>query len=66
MTPAAGAGKVSGVYVAVVEASGGKYRRRVYFNLPGAQKAADRAISAGHEAQIVLCQLVPMVGGDAA
>lgn len=64
MTPA-GEAQVSGVYVAVVEASGGKYRRRVYFNLPGAQKAADRAAAAGHDAQIVLCQLVPVVGGVA-
>jgi hypothetical protein len=64
VTPA-GSAQVSGVYVAVVEASGGKYRRRVYFNLPGAQKAADRAIAAGHDAQIVLCQLVPVVGGVA-
>lgn len=65
MTPSTGAELVAGVHVVVVETTAGKYRRRVYFNLPGAQKAADRAIAAGHEAQIVLCQLTPSAG-DAA
>ena len=55
---------LTGVHVVVVDTPQGKHRRRVYFNLPGAQKAADRAIAAGHPAHVVLCQLVP-VDGDA-
>lgn len=54
---------VTGVHVVVVETTAGRYRRRVYFNLPGAQRAADRAIEAGHSAHVILCQLVPASGG---
>ena len=56
---------VTGVHVVVVETSAGKHHRRVYFNLPGAQMAADRAIMAGLKAHVILCQLVPVTGGDA-
>ncbi|MET3949691.1 hypothetical protein [Arthrobacter sp. UYEF36] len=59
------AAMLTGVHVVVVETPEGKYRRRVYFNLPGAQKAADRAIMAGHHAFVVLCQLVPVRPSDA-
>jgi hypothetical protein len=55
---------VTGVHVVVVETPAGKYRRRVYFNLPGAQRAADRAIMAGHSAHVILCQLIPVTGGE--
>lgn len=54
---------VTGVHVVVVETTAGKHRRRVYFNLPGAQRAADRAIMAGHSAHVILCQLMPVSGG---
>lgn len=54
---------VTGVHVVVVETAAGRYRRRVYFNLPGAQRAADRAIMAGHPAHVILCQLIPVSGG---
>jgi hypothetical protein len=47
-----------------VESAAGKYRRRVYFNLPSAQRAADRAIMAGHSAHIILCQLMPVGGAS--
>lgn len=57
------AARVAGVHVVVVEAGAGKYRRRCFFNLPGAQRAADRAIMDGHPARVVLCQLVPVSGG---
>lgn len=57
-------GLVAGVHVVVVDTSQGKYRRRAYFNLPNAQRAADRATMAGHSARIVLCQLVPVSGDD--
>ncbi|WP_427018611.1 hypothetical protein ACQCSX_08800 [Pseudarthrobacter sp. P1] len=40
-----------------------RYRRRVYWNLPGAQRAVDRAAMAGMDASIILCQLVPAGGG---
>ncbi|WP_427018594.1 hypothetical protein ACQCSX_08705 [Pseudarthrobacter sp. P1] len=40
-----------------------RYRRRVYWNLPSAQRAIDRATMAGMDASMVLCQLVP-AGGD--
>lgn len=61
MTHEAGAELVAGVHVVAVQTTEDKYRRRVYFGLAAAQRAADRAIEAGHEAQIVLCQLVPVV-----
>ena len=56
---------LTGVHVVVVSTGHGKHRRRVYFNLPSAQRAADRAIMAGHPAQLILCQLVPVQGGEA-
>ena len=56
-------GLVAGVYVAVVEVRGEhvppRYRRRVFFNLPSAQRAMDRAVMDGLEAHVVLCQLMP-------
>lgn len=61
-------GLVAGCYVAVVQVRGTgdapKYRRRVLFNLPSAQRAIDRATAAGLDASIILCQLIP-AGGDA-
>lgn len=65
LTPAPD-GLLAGVYVAVIETRGehtpARYRRRVYFNLPSAQRAIDRATMAGLEASIVLCQLTPVEG----
>lgn len=62
------AGLVAGCYVAVVQVRGTgvapKYRRRVLFNLPSAQRAVDRAHMAGLDASIILCQLIP-ASGDA-
>lgn len=58
--------QVAGAYVAVVQTAHGTHRRRVYFNLPSAQRAVDRAIEAGHEADVVLCRLIPAsMAGDA-
>lgn len=61
------AGLVAGCYVAVVQVRGTdlapKYRRRVLFNLPSAQRAVDRATAAGLDASVILCQLIP-AGGD--
>jgi len=55
---------VTGVHVVVVETNQDRHRRRVYFNLPSAQRAADRAIMAGHPAHVILCQLLPVSGGE--
>lgn len=61
------AGLVSGVYVAVVQMRGTdlapRYRRRVYWNLPAANRAVSRATMSGLDASIILCQLMP-AGGD--
>jgi hypothetical protein len=56
---------ITGVHVVVVETAAGKYRRRVYLSLDSAQRAADRAIMAGHPAHLILCQLTPVSGGAA-
>ncbi|MGP5608643.1 hypothetical protein [Arthrobacter rhombi] len=59
---------ITGVYVAVVQVRGDhvppRYRRRVMFNLPSAQRAVDRATMDGLDASVVLCQLAPVGGGD--
>ena len=59
----AAAALLTGVHVVVVETAAGLHRRRVYFNLPSAQQAADRAIMAGHSAKVILCKLMPVSGG---
>lgn len=51
-----------GVYVVVVETSDERMRRRVYLNLPSAQKAVVRAQDRGHEARLYLARL-DVVGG---
>lgn len=51
-----------GVYVVVVETSDERMRRRVYLNLPSAQKAVARAEERGHEARLYLARL-DIVGG---
>ena len=51
-----------GVYVVVVETSDDRMRRRVYLNLPGAQRAVQRAQDRGHEARLYLARL-DVVGG---
>ena len=55
---------VTGVHVVIVETPAGKYRRRVYLSLDSAQKAADRAIMAGHQSSLILCKLMPVMGGE--
>ncbi|WP_102161250.1 hypothetical protein [Zhihengliuella halotolerans] len=39
-----------------------RYRRRVYLNLCGAQKALDKARARGLDGEIVLCRLQPVTG----
>ena len=53
------AGVLDGVHVVVVRVDGEHYRRRVYLNLPSANRAVARARARGYGAEVVLCQLVP-------
>lgn len=66
LSPVDAAGVVDGVHVVVVRVNGEHYRRRVYLNLPSAQRAVERARHRGQGAEIVLCQLVPagVVAGE--
>lgn len=48
---------VQGVYVVVVETAGERMRRRVYLNLPSAQRAAGRAADRGHDVRLFLARL---------
>lgn len=60
------AGLVHGVYVAVIQIrntdTAPRYRRRVFLNLPAANRAISRARMDGLDASIVLCQLTPVEG----
>lgn len=59
-------GLINHVHVIVVQIRGNdaapRYRRRVLFNLPAAQRAVDRATAQGLDASIILCQLIPVAG----
>ena len=54
-----------GAFVAVVETSHGTPRRRVFLTLAAAEKTVLRARMDGHRASIVLCNLLPVSGGEA-
>ena len=60
------AGLVHGVYVAVIQVRGTemnpRYRRRVFLNLPAANRAIARARMDNLDCSIVLCQLTPVSG----
>lgn len=60
------AGLVHGVFVAVIQIRGSdiepRYRKRVYVNLPAANKAIARARMNDLDASIVLCELTPVNG----
>lgn len=54
---------LAGVYVVLFAHPGGdrlRYRRRVYFSLPAAQRAAERAARRDLPAAVVLCNLAPV------
>ncbi|MCK6096158.1 hypothetical protein KZX06_09480 [Micrococcus sp. EYE_162] len=54
---------LNGVFVVLVarqSAGEVRYRRSVYFNLPAAQRAQDRAVERGQAASITLCRLTPV------
>lgn len=43
-----------------------RHRRRTFFSLKAAERAAARAVTRGHRAEVVLCRLVPETyGGEA-
>lgn len=48
---------VHGVYVVIVQVGEDRLRRRVYLNLPSAQRAAERAQDRGHTAVVALARL---------
>ena len=53
---------VAGVFVLVVTVPSDpepRHRRRTFFSLKTAERAAARAITRGHRAEVVLCRLVP-------
>ena len=51
---------LDGAFVVVVDLGDDRHTRRVYLNLPSAQRAADRARERGREATIALCELRPL------
>ena len=51
---------LDGAFVVVVDLGDDRHTRRVYLNLPSAQRAADRARERGREATIALCELHPV------
>ena len=60
---------VAGVFVLVVTVPGDpepRHRRRTFFSLKAAERAAARAVTRGHRAEVILCRLVPETyGGEA-
>ena len=57
---------VAGVFVLVVTVPDDpepRHRRRTFFSLKAAERAAARAITRGHRAEVVLCRLVPETHG---
>ncbi len=51
---------VGGTFVVVVEATGGKYRRRCYLTVKAAENAARRATDRGETATVYLAELKPL------
>lgn len=54
---------LEGVYVVLVAhhtAGELRTRRRVFFNLPAAQRAVDRATMRGQHAAVIMCRLNPV------
>ncbi|MER6987114.1 hypothetical protein AB0M33_07265 [Micrococcus luteus] len=57
---------VAGVFVLVVivpDDPEPRHRRRTFFSLQAAERAAARAITRGQHAEVVLCRLVPETHG---
>lgn len=57
---------VAGVFVLVVivpDDPEPRHRRRTFFSLKAAERAAARAVTRGHRAEVILCRLVPETYG---
>ena len=57
---------VAGVFVLVVTVPDDpepRRRRRTFFSLKATERAAARAVTRGHRAEVVLCRLVPETHG---
>lgn len=57
---------VAGAFVLVVTVPDDpepRHRRRTFFNLKAAERAAARAVTRGHRAEVILCRLVPETHG---
>lgn len=50
------AAHVDGAFVVLVETAYGRYRRRVWFTLAAAERAAEKARDAGHDSVVVLAE----------
>lgn len=54
------ASHVDGAFVVLVETSHGRYRRRVWLTIAPAERAAQKARDAGHNAVVMLAELKPL------
>lgn len=55
-----------GAYAVVVELNRDRYRRKLFLTLGAAERAAKRARSAGHDAEVLLVRLQPVAPIDPA
>ena len=51
---------VDGAFVVVVEATGGKYRRRCFLTAAAAERSAGKALAKGYNAKVCLAELKPL------
>lgn len=52
--------RIGGTLILVVETTGGRYRRPCLLTAAAAEKAAKRAVAAGHSAEVFLAELRPL------
>ena len=58
---------IDGAFVLVVRVTGGRYRRRCFLSAASAERAARKALEAGHNAEVFLAELRPLwrlAGGE--
>lgn len=55
---------VEHAHAVVVETPAGRVNRRLFLSLHSAERALDRARERGHEATMLLVELVPVLGGE--
>lgn len=51
---------IDGAFAVVVRTAHGRYRRRVWLTLAPAERAVEKAIEAGHNAEIMIVELRPV------